>query len=380
MKKEKELIKVEDLTTRFFTQQGTINAVSGVNFDINSKEVLCIVGESGSGKSVTGKSIVNLVDTPGKITRGEVWYYAPELARISKREATDGEYINLLSVSSRTQQLLLGTEIGIISQDPGASFNPSLTVGRQIAEVVEMNERLNNSGKYTNLDFIKDLFVPGREFVSEESKKQSVSLLESVDIPDPASRADEYPNQFSGGMLQRAMIAQAIASNPRFLIADEPTTGLDVTIQAGILNLLKEIQSNNDMSILLITHDLGVVSQIADKAAVMYGGEILELGPTKRVINHPENPYTQGLINSLPNSVDNNGKIEPINGTVPNLIDSDMPKGCPFSDRCPEVTEECINHKPPTKLVKKNSNHHVTCFHAGSDQHIIDESSKGNNK
>lgn len=359
------LLRVRDLSTKFFTEDGTINAADNISFDVNEGEILSIVGESGSGKSVTGRSLLGLIEAPGEIVGGEIWYRSPSLAKKVDDEIVDGEYVDLQSVPPSVRKSLLGKDFSMIFQDPEESFNQSLTVGRQIAEAVEVKKRAETGEVYSNIDLLKDILTPGAQYISEESYDRAVELLELVDIPDYTERADEYPHQFSGGMLQRAMIAQAIACDPAFLVADEPTTGLDVTIQAGVINLLKNLQNELDLTVLLITHNLGVVSRLGDRTAVMYAGEFFEVGPTNSVLNNPENPYTKGLLNSLPDFTESNTNIEPIPGNVPSLLDSEMRVGCSFADRCPAATDECTGSPPPTRTVNGDSEHRITCVHAG---------------
>lgn len=362
------LIRIRGLKTQFFTEDGQVNAVDDVSLDIGQGEIVSIVGESGSGKSVTGRSLMDLIEPPGEIVDGEIWYRSPELAAtVADETAVDGSYVDLRSIPSTIRKSLRGTEFSTIFQDPGSSFNSSLTVGRQIAEAVEANRRITNGESYGTLDLLRDIVTPNRGFVSDESYDRAVELLERVDIPDPAARADEYPHQFSGGMLQRAMVAQALAAEPTFLVADEPTTGLDVTIQSGIMGLLEELQRDLDMSILLITHNLGVVSRLADRTAVMYGGTLFEVGPTDRILNQPANPYTKGLLKSLPDINDPSAQIEPITGNVPSLLDHEMPVGCSFADRCPDATDECTSSPPPLRPVNGDTAHQVFCVHAGSE-------------
>ncbi|MCU4743034.1 ABC transporter ATP-binding protein [Natronoglomus mannanivorans] len=371
-----KILKVRDLTTRFFTDAGQVNAVSGLNFDLGQGEVLAVVGESGSGKSVTGLSLMDLIEAPGEITDGEIWFRSPQLADElggqKEKEVVDGEYVNVRAVSPAIRQSLCGTEFGMIFQDPGAAFNPSLTVGEQIAEAVECNKRLDRGDTYGLLDLIRDILSPKSSFVSSESYERAIELLDRVDIPDPIDRVDEYPHQFSGGMLQRAMVAQALASDPTVLIADEPTTGLDVTIQAGIVDLLRELRVETGMSILIITHNLGVVSEIADRTAVMYAGELFEVGPTPQVFERPANPYTDGLLGSLPDFDDPNARIEPIPGNVPNLLAHEMPSGCSFADRCPKATEECAEINPPLEDLTEGDDHRVACLHAETTRRVAE--------
>jgi peptide/nickel transport system ATP-binding protein len=374
MSEEKKLLKVRDLSTKFFTEEGTVNATEKVSFDIHSGEILAVVGESGSGKSVTGRSLLGLIESPGRIVDGEIWYHSPSLAAACDPAAVDGDYVDLRSVDASTRQSLLKQDFSMIFQDPEESFNHSLTVGRQIAEAVEVKRRSEKGETYGNVQLLKDILKPGSGYVSEESYERAVELLELVDIPDPTKRVDEYPHEFSGGMLQRAMIAQALACDPEFLVADEPTTGLDVTIQSGIVNLIRDMQAEFDLTVLLITHNLGVVSRLSNRSAVMYAGEFFEVGPTESVINEPVNPYTQGLIQSLPDIDDPSAHIEPIPGNVPSLLDSEMGPGCAFADRCPEATDECTESPPPVRRVNGDDQYRVMCFHAGDEDDEINMS------
>lgn len=368
---KEKLFKVRDLTTRFFTEDGTINATEKVSFDINQGEILSVVGESGSGKSVTGRSLLGLIEAPGEIVDGQIWYQSPSLAAECNSAAVDGDYVDLRAVGAEPRQSLLRQDFSMIFQDPEESFNHSLTVGRQIAEAVEVKRRAENGDVYGNLQLLKDILKPGAGYVSEESYDRAIELLELVDIPDPTARVDEYPHEFSGGMLQRAMIAQALACDPEFLVADEPTTGLDVTIQSGIVNLLKNLQADLDLTVLLITHNLGVVSRLANRSAVMYAGEFFEVGPTDSVINEPKNPYTKGLIQSLPDIDNPSAHIQPIPGNVPSLLDSEMGPGCSFADRCPEATDECTGSPPPVRSVDGDEEYRVMCVHAGNEDSEI---------
>ena len=346
----KPLIEVSDLETRFFTEKGTVNAVSNISFTVNDNEIYGIVGESGSGKSVTAQSILDIIESPGKITNGKIWYRNADLASVLSSEypdSVDDDRINLLELPSKMRQIIRGKYFGIIFQDPKESFNKSYTVGDQIAESVEIQRRIDqniedvNSIKYSLSDYLKDTFSLGDGFVSKESRKRAVELLELVGMPDPIKRAEEYPYQFSGGMLQRAMIAQALASDPEFLIADEPTTALDVTIQSQIIKLLSDISNDRNMSVLIITHNLGVIARACDRVGVMYAGELVEQGPVYKIFKSPQHPYTIGLLNSAPDTDQNSERLDPIPGSVPNLIDSEMPEGCYFRERCPEAMDKC---------------------------------------
>ncbi|QZA32545.1 ABC transporter ATP-binding protein [Hydrogenibacillus sp. N12] len=302
------LLEVEDLVVSFRTYAGKVHAVRGVSFAVDAGETLAIVGESGSGKSVTVQAVMRLLTTPpAVIERGRIRYGGRDLLALSEREMQD----------------VRGREIGMIFQDPMTSLNPTMTVGRQIAEGVIRHQKLSRSA----------------------ALEEAVRLLGEVGIPNPEVRIKQYPHQFSGGMRQRAMIAMAIANRPKIVIADEPTTALDVTIQAQILELLVEMQRTHGMAIILITHDLGVVAKMAHRVAVMYAGQILEAGSVDDLFYRPRHPYTWGLLNSIPRI--DAGERKPlvsIPGSPPNLIDP--PKGCPFAPRCPYAMEICVRRMP----------------------------------
>ncbi len=365
------LLSVQGLSTRFFTEEGQVNAVESVSFDVRDNEILGIVGESGSGKSVTALSLIDLVESPGRVTAGDVWYRDADLAEEYRGDdsvAVDGDHVDLRTVSERVRRALRGPSFSMIFQDPMSSFNPSLTVGEQIAEAVEVQRRARANPRSTRSRtqgygfgrFFVDTLVPGRGYVTEPSTERAVELLEQVGIPDPAERADEYPNQFSGGMLQRAMIAQALAGEPDLLIADEPTTALDVTIQAQILNLLRDIQTERGMSIVLITHDLGVIARMCDRVCVMYAGEVVERGTLDDVFETPVHPYTQGLLGSIPDLQDPQPRLQPIEGNVPSLLDEEMGDRCYFADRCPKAMEACLE-RPSERPADGSGEHQARC-------------------
>jgi peptide/nickel transport system ATP-binding protein len=371
-----DLLRVRGLTTRYFTVEGQINAVEDVSFDLRDGEVFGIVGESGSGKSVTGRSIIDLIESPGRIVDGEIWYRNADLAdRFGGNTdvAVDGDFVDLRTVSQRERDRLRGTAFSMVFQDPLTSFNPSLTVGEQIAEAVESEQRASanprstraRTNDYGPLSFLVDTVDPRGGYVSQASKDRAVELLAEVDIPDPARRAEEYPHQFSGGMLQRAMVAQALAVEPDVLVADEPTTALDVTIQAQLLELLSDIQEDTGMSILLITHNLGVIARLARRIGVMYAGEIVERGRREDILQEPANPYTQGLLNSIPRMDGDAGdraSLEPIQGNVPSLNDAELGDECYFADRCPKRERECVEHKPDERSVPGEPHHKARCI------------------
>ena len=351
--RSRDLLRVRDLSTRFFTQEGQVNAVESVDLTVRDGEVLGIVGESGSGKSVTALSLIDLVESPGRVTDGEVWYRDPDLAG-EFPAASDGDYVDLRRVPERVRRALRGPSFSTVFQDPMSSFNPSITVGEQIAEAVEVQRRARSNPRSTRSrtqgyglgQFLLDSVVPGRDYADEASHERAVELLEQVGIPDPGERAEEYPHEFSGGMLQRAMIAQALAGEPDLLIADEPTTALDVTIQAQILELLRDLQEERGMSVVLITHDLGVIARMCDRVAVMYAGEIVERGTLADVFDRPTHPYTEGLLGSIPDLADPAPRLRPIEGNVPSLLGEEMGDRCYFADRCPKAMYECLSHPP----------------------------------
>ncbi|WP_267640632.1 ABC transporter ATP-binding protein [Haloarchaeobius amylolyticus] len=372
-----DLLRVEDLSTRFFTEEGQVNACERVSFDVRENEILGIVGESGSGKSVTALSVIDLVESPGRVTDGEVWLRDDELAeefRSKKPAAVDGDFVDLRQLPKGVRRSLRGPTFSTIFQDPMSSFNPSLTVGEQIAEAVEVQRRTTANPRKTRSrsqgyglgNLIVDSLVPDRDYTSEESHARAVELLDQVGIPDAAERADQHPHEFSGGMLQRAMVAQALAGEPDVLIADEPTTALDVTIQAQILDLLRDIQEERGMSIVLITHDLGVVARMCERVAVMYAGEVVERGSLDAVFDSPTHPYTQGLLGSLPDLDDPEPRLDPIEGNVPSLLDSEMGDRCYFAERCPKAMESCLSH-PAHRRVGDDPDHEARCVLADGE-------------
>jgi peptide/nickel transport system ATP-binding protein len=318
------LLAVKDLQTYFFTERGTARAVDRVSFRVDEAQVFGIVGESGCGKSMTALSIMRLIPSPpGRIVGGEVWF-----------KGTD-----LLALSDEAMQSLRGNKISMIFQEPMTSLNPVFRVGDQIAEVLKRHYR-----------------TPPREALD-----QAVGLLEKVGIPLPALRVRDYPHQMSGGMRQRVMIAMAIACQPRLIIADEPTTALDVTIQAQILRLLKHLQETTRATILLITHDLGVIAELAEQVLIMYAGRVVEEAPVVDLFHHPLHPYTQGLMRSVPgrSSDEEPKRLEAIPGVVPSLFA--LPSGCKFHTRCAYAFERCL-HDPEPELLLLPGGHPVRCW------------------
>ena len=316
------ILKVDDLTVEFDTYGGTVKAVRGVSFEVERGETLAIVGESGCGKSVAVQSLMGLIPMPpGRITAGT--------ATLNGR--------NILGLPAREANKFRGVEIGMIFQDPMTSLNPTMTIGDQIAETLKVHRGQSHS----------DAFA------------EAIRLLERTHIPEAAKRAKQYPFEFSGGMLQRAMIAQSLACNPSVLIADEPTTALDVTIQAQILELMQELKRTENMSIILITHDLAVVARMADKVAVMYAGQIVESGRVDDIFYRSSHPYTLGLRAAMPsNTHDRDKSLTPILGSPPDLFHP--PKGCGYFARCPHAMRACRHHLPAVTQVA--SEHHTMCW------------------
>jgi len=315
----KTLLEVRDLKTYFYTEEGVVKAVDGVTFDIKEGEIFCLVGETGCGKSVTSLSIMRLVPKPGKIVGGEIFFKGK----------------NLLELSEDEMRKIRGKEISMIFQNPMTSLNPVYTVGFQIAEPIMIHQKLKK----------------------RETWKKAIEMIAAVKIPDPEARAKSYPHQLSGGMRQRAMIAMMLSCNPSFLIADEPTTALDVTIQAQILELIKELREKFNTSILMITHDLGVVAEIADRVGVMYAGGIIELADVESIFENPKHPYTQGLLRTIPTKGKKKSELEIIPGNVPNLVNP--PPGCRFHPRCKYAMEICKKEKP--KMIEIEKGHFVAC-------------------
>ncbi|MGD9092518.1 MAG: ABC transporter ATP-binding protein [Anaerolineales bacterium] len=318
------LLDVRNLTTRFYTQSGVVEAVNGISFSIKEGEIVGVVGESGCGKSVTMRSVMRIIpEPPGKIETGEVVFNNQDLLKLDEEAV----------------RKIRGREIAMIFQDPMTSLNPVLTVGLQLSETLQ-----------EHMDMSKG-----------EARGRSLELLELVGIPNAKQRLDEYPYQFSGGMRQRAMIAMALSCDPKLLIADEPTTALDVTIQAQITDLIKELQQKLGMAVIWITHDLGVVARLAQRVIVMYAGYIIEKATVKDLYAHPKHPYTMGLLASLPRLDESgNADLEVIPGQPPNQLA--LPKGCPFADRCTYVTERCLEQNPALEEIA--TNHWAACWEA----------------
>ena len=316
------LLQVKNLTTRFYTQDGVVNAVNGISFDLHEGETLGIVGESGCGKSVSMLSMMRLIpQPPGRVTAGEVIFQGRDLLKLSDEEMRN----------------VRGNRIAMIFQDPMTSLNPVLTVGRQISEALELHLGMDEG----------------------QARARTIELLEMVHIPQAKDRVDDYPHQFSGGMRQRVMIAMALSCNPQLLIADEPTTALDVTIQAQIVDIVKDLRSELGMAIIWITHDLGIVAGLVDRVQVMYAGYIVETGQVHEFYANPSHPYSEGLLGSLPRlNADEREKLASIEGLPPDLIV--MPAGCPFAPRCRYRIPMCLGENPSLSSV--NTGHYAACW------------------
>ncbi|WP_458189460.1 ABC transporter ATP-binding protein [Haladaptatus sp. NG-WS-4] len=332
------LFEVKNLRTQFKTERGIVRAVDGISFSIESGEIFGIVGESGSGKSVTALSLLGLVENPGVVDADTIRF--------------KGE--DLLTKTDEELRQIRGGEVSMIFQDPMSSLNPVMTVGEQIAEVARHHTNLGESTGFWSE--MRRKYVTGT-VKSGPSWRRAVELLEKVGIPDPEERAEEYPHQLSGGMKQRVMIAQALAAEPSVIIADEPTTALDVTIEAQILDELIDLRDEFGVSVLLITHDLAVVRETCDRVAVMYAGELMETASTDVLFENPQHPYTRGLLKSIPKITDDREWLDAIEGNVPDLIDKDA--GCPFRDRCEKAFELC--NQPLVPYDGDGSNHGVHC-------------------
>lgn len=316
---KKKLLEVKNLRTYFHTFKGIVKAVDNISFDIHEGEILGVVGESGGGKSITGFSIIRLIEEPGKIESGEIIFNGEDLMKKSESEMNK----------------IRGKDIAMVFQDPMTSLNPVYTIGQQMEEVLILHENLTKN----------------------QRKQRCIELLEAVGISNPESRLKSYPHQFSGGMRQRVVIAIALAANPKLIIADEPTTALDVTIQAQILKLMTNLVKEQGCALMLITHDLAVISEIADRINVMYCGKIVETGNTKTIVYNHKHPYTEGLINSIPDLDKEKKRLEAIPGIVPNMFN--LPKGCNFSPRCKYCKDICIEKEP--ELIEVNKGHYVAC-------------------
>lgn len=317
------LLEVRDLRTYFYTDDGVVKAVDGVEFEVKAGETIGIVGESGCGKSITAMSILRLIQSPpGKIVSGEILFEGEDLTKVSEKRIRE----------------IRGNSISMIFQEPMTSLNPVFTAGYQIEEILKLHQNLDE----------------------KEAREKAIEMIRMVGIPNPERIADEYPHQLSGGMRQRIMIAMALACRPKMLIADEPTTALDVTIQAQILDLMNELKEKLNTSIMLITHDLGVIAEMADHVIVMYSGKVVEDAPTIELFENPKHPYTIGLMSSIPSLAKEGQRLETIPGVVPNPLY--LPKGCYFHPRCKYATKKCREIQP--ELVEIAPGHKSACLRA----------------
>jgi len=308
------LLEVNDLEVKFGLRFGDLTAINGISFKLDRGERMGLVGESGAGKSVTGFAVINLISKPGFISGGQVMFHGRDLAALSQEEMRD----------------IRGNHISMIFQDPMMTLNPVLTVGTQMVETLLAHRSISRA----------------------DAEAIALEKLKMVQIPSPEKRLAQYPHEFSGGMRQRIVIAIALLTDPELIIADEPTTALDVTIQAEIMDLLQQLCDSQEAGLILITHDLGVVSQVTEKIAVMYAGKIVESGPTDRVVSNPRHPYTQGLIKALPGSLHPGSKLNQIPGMMPTL--TDIPPGCPFNPRCYLCDTICREQEPPLRIIDKH--------------------------
>ncbi|HZJ85691.1 MAG TPA: ABC transporter ATP-binding protein [Erysipelotrichaceae bacterium] len=330
----KKLLEVKNLHTYFDTEAGTVKAVNGVDFTVESGKTLGIVGESGSGKSVTSMSVIRLLDYPGEIKQGEVLYNGEDLTKVSEAR----------------MRSIRGNDISVIFQEPMTSLNPVFRVGKQISEALILHQNLSK----------------------KEARERSIQLLRDVKIPRPTKVIDDYPHQLSGGMRQRVMIAMALACKPTILIADEPTTALDVTIQAQILSLMNDLKEEQNTAIMFITHDLGVINQMADDVIVMYCGEVVENAPVDGIFGDDvkyQHPYTEGLLHSIPRVESKNDRLDPVPGSVPHPLD--LPVGCKFAPRCKYATAKCMAEHPP--LFELENGEKIRCFYPEKDNRSKEE-------
>ncbi len=320
------MLKIENLTIRFDTRYGPLTAVDNVTFEVRPGEVFGLVGESGAGKSLTGQAIIGLLDPPGYIAGGQI--------------SLEGVRIDNLAYNHL--RALRGRKIGMIFQDPLTSLNPLYTIGKQLTETILTHTSVTTA----------------------EAQQQAIALLTDVGIPGAAERINQYPHQFSGGMRQRVVIALALCANPQLVIADEPTTALDVSIQAQILSLLKQMCREHGAAVILITHDMGVISQVAQRVAVMYSGRLVEIGDVRQIVKHPKHPYARGLMGSIPSLHHQVDQLTQIDGAMPRL--TDIPPGCAFHPRCPECFDLCREKRP---VLKKIANSHIACWLYAQEAH-----------
>jgi peptide/nickel transport system ATP-binding protein len=335
------LLEVRNLTTQFFTEEGVVRAVDGISFEVYEGEIVGIVGESGAGKSVAAQSIMRLVESPGQIVAGEVRFRGEPIVEFEETAGGVYEPTPAMLSNEEMRRRIRGREIAIIFQDPMESLNPVYTVGGQLQEFIEINRDLSSKGA-------RDL---------------AIETLREVGIPEAENRFEEYPHQFSGGMRQRVIIAMALACEPSLIIADEPTTALDVTVEAQILDLVNDLQDRYDTSFIWVTHDMGVIAEVADRVNVMYLGEVAEQAPVDDLFHDSHHPYTEALLDSLPRPDQTVEELNPIEGVMPEAINP--PSGCRFHPRCPHAREVCARIDPEAKVVDDENSrtpHRAACF------------------
>ena len=378
-----DLLSVSGLRTHFETDRGTVRAVDGIDLTIGEGETVGLVGESGSGKSVTALSAMGLIDRPGRIVDGDVTLRVPDLARQfaeNRKRGTGMEFadpdagtIDLTNAPEEALRRVRGAEMSMIFQDPMTSLNPAITVGEQVAESLRLH-RYGGRRKDSWTNALREILPRIGRGDNGAITEEAIEALSAVGIPEPASRIEDYPYEFSGGMRQRVLIAIALACRPRLLIADEPTTALDVTIQAQILDLIDDLQEEMGMSVLFITHDLGVIAEVADRVAVMYAGEIVEEGPVEEIFANPSHPYTYALLESIPSG--DTQRLTPVEGNVPDLVD--LPDGCHFAPRCPWAKAECRSGEIPyLQHGPANTNHRAKCVLEGFDTSVYGADREG---
>ena len=330
------ILSVRDLKVSFYTLRGIVHALEGVTFHINRQETLGLAGETGCGKSVTARAILRLIDPPGRIENGQIWF----------------EGRDLLALEDAEMRRIRGSKISMIMQEPKMSLNPVIRVGDQVAETLLVHDKSLNR---------------------RSAREKAIGMLATLGIPDSIRIARRYPHELSGGMSQRVMIAMMLVTRPKLLIADEPTSALDVTIQAQILELMKKLVSEIQSSVLMITHDLGVMAEICDRVAVMYAGNIVEMGPVRAVLKNPKHPYTQGLLQTVPDNVNPDQPLFSIKGSVPSVMEPQS--SCRFASRCDYVMDRCKLEIPPVYIL--NGDHQSTCFLHEGEAEVLDRGEIG---